>query len=105
LATGANLLRVLKWLSLFAEHDFNERHWHLSWFGVEPEFQGKGLGRRLLGHFCALVDSAGEAAYVTTDGPANVGLYEGYGFKVIREVSLFDVKNWLMKRPKTETHD
>lgn len=97
-ATGANLPRVLAWLSLFAEHDLQERHWHLSWFAVHPEFQGKGIGSRLLRYFCDHVDSAGEPSYVATSSARNVRLYMHHGFTIAREVSLFNVTNWLMKR-------
>jgi len=97
-ATGTNLPRVLAWLSLFGEHNLQERHWHLSWFAVHPEFQGKGIGSRLLRHFCDHVDSAGEPSYVATSSARNVRLYERNGFTIAREVSLFNVTNWLMKR-------
>ncbi len=98
-ATGANLPRVLSWLSLFPEHAFNERHWHVSWFAVDPEFQGGGMGTRLLDSFCERVDRAGEAAYVATSASRNLKFYERHGFTITQKKSFLNVTNWLMRRP------
>jgi GNAT superfamily N-acetyltransferase len=57
----------------------------LTYIGVAPSEQGKGLGKSLLAAFC---QAAGQACYrsvalsVETDNPAAIRLYTSYGFKV-----------------------
>ena len=53
--------------------------------GVDPDFQGHGIGRRLLGALLALADADGAAVFleVRTDNAAAIGLYESEGFVTI----------------------
>ena len=51
---------------------------------VEPEYQGKGLGRTIMEHIMDFIDkTAPKGAYITlmADVPA---LYEKFGFKLTR---------------------
>ena len=50
-------------------------------------------------HFCTIVDAAGDAAYLETDKPENVGYYERFGFETIGELDVLGVRNWFMRRP------
>jgi ribosomal-protein-alanine N-acetyltransferase len=53
--------------------------------GVDPDFQGHGIGRRLLGALLSLADADGAAVFleVRTDNTAAIGLYESEGFVTI----------------------
>lgn len=102
MATGPRLPRVLQWLSFLGEHDPSDRHWHLGWFAVDPELQGKGIGSMLLAYFCEQVDRTAEVAYVVTTEARNIKLYERYGFSTEYQNAFFGVTHWFMKRPPAE---
>ena len=53
--------------------------------GVDPAFQGHGIGRRLLEALLARADADGAAVFleVRTDNAAAIGLYENTGFVTI----------------------
>jgi GNAT superfamily N-acetyltransferase len=55
-------------------------HWYLALLGVDPAFQGHGLGSRLLEIGLQRVDSAHLPAYLETPNPDAVPLYERHGF-------------------------
>ncbi len=83
----------------WSKHHPTEPHWHLGPIAIVPELQGQGIGSQLLEHFCSHVDQAGQAAYLETDRPENVPLYERFGFKVTEEAPVLGVRNWFMWRP------
>ena len=58
-------------------------HWYLPWLGVDPAFQGQGLGGRLLSHCLEMVDADHLPAYLETPNPRTVRLYERHGFEVV----------------------
>ena len=67
------------------------------WFiGVNPESQGKGIGKRLMQEI--IQDHDQLPIYLETSVPQNVGFYESLGFHVYSEL-MFDHKLFLMKRP------
>jgi ribosomal protein S18 acetylase RimI-like enzyme len=101
-ATGLGLPRVLRWLSLLGEHDQGGQHWHVGWFAVDPELQGKGVGSMLLAYFCEQVDRTAEDAYVVTTEARNIKLYERYGFSTEHQNAFLGVTHWFMKRPPTK---
>lgn len=56
-------------------------YWWLPVIGVDPVHQHKGLGSALLRHALVRCDSDHMPAHLETGNPANVPLYERYGFK------------------------
>ncbi len=58
-----------------------EPHWYLPMIGVDPARQGQGLGAALLRHGLALCDRDGLPAYLESSNPANISLYERFGFE------------------------
>lgn len=95
---GLSTLRVLKWIPVWGKHDPKQAHWHFGRFAVKPERQGQGVGGKLLGHFCEGVNALEAAAYLATDRPDNVPLYEHFGFAVTGEAPVLGVPNWFMWR-------
>jgi ribosomal protein S18 acetylase RimI-like enzyme len=87
------------WQNEWARHDPLEQHWHLGPVGVLPSHQGKGIGTKLLSRFCQEVDACLSPAYLETDTGKNVRFYERFGFEVVKETEIFDVKNRNMWRP------
>ena len=80
------------------KHDPKQPHWHLDPLGVLPERQGQGIESRLLQYFCERVDQCGVPAYLETDKPENVRLYERFSFSVTGEAPVYGVPTWLMWR-------
>ena len=87
------------WQSEWARHDPLEQHWHLGPVGVLPTHQGKGIGTKLLSRFCQEVDACLSPAYLETDSDKNERFYKRFGFEVVKEAEIFDVKNRYMWRP------
>jgi ribosomal protein S18 acetylase RimI-like enzyme len=58
-------------------------HWYLPLIGVDPTHQGQGYGSALLQHAHARCDRDGKLAYLESSNPANLPLYERYGFEVL----------------------
>ena len=86
------------WHTEWACHDPLSQHWHLGPIGVLPSHQGLGIGSMLMERFCKEVDACLTKAYLETEGDKNVRFYEKFGFKVVSESEIFDVKNRYMLR-------
>jgi len=95
-ATDAD--RFLHMGSILAAHDLPEPHWHVGPVSVEPEFQGRGIGRSAVGLLCAEFDQYGRLAWLETDKPENVRFYIGLGFEVAEETEILSARNWFMRR-------
>lgn len=91
--------RIAYWYGIWRQNDPLEPHKHLGPIGVIPDYQGRGIGSELMQIFCRQIDANQTAAYLETDRPGNVGFYEKFGFYVIGETDIFDVKNYFMWRP------
>jgi GNAT superfamily N-acetyltransferase len=63
-------------------HDPDEELWQLDSIAVEPESQGRGLGRALIEFGLERARSSGAGAFLSTGTPRNVGIYERFGFRV-----------------------
>jgi len=69
-------------------------------FGVEPTRQGQGLGGGLLRALSDRCDREGLALYLDTETERNVCMYQRFGFRVLREITLpvVDMPAWEMIR-------
>ncbi len=63
-----------------------EPHWYLPLIGVDPAYQGRGLGSALLSHALALVDADKLPAYLEATTLDSRRLYERHGFEVVGEI-------------------
>lgn len=63
-----------------------ETHWYLPTMGVDPLAQGKGYGSALLTQSLKVCAHENVAAYLESTNPANVPLYQRFGFEVIGEI-------------------
>ncbi len=77
-------------------------YWHLGPFGVDPEFQGKGYGSKLLWPMLNRIDEADLPIYLETAVEKNVPMYEHFGFEVVLMETIPDttITNWAMIRRK-----
>ena len=91
-------VRVLRWVSLWAQRDPEEPHVHLGPLAVDAHLQGQGIGSAIMREHCRRLDSVDEAGYLETDKRENVRFYERFGFEVIGEAPVLDVPNWFMRR-------
>lgn len=93
-------------LSVFSdilrEHHPVVDHWYLPVTGVDPYFQGMGLGSTLLRHALARCDQDGLPAYLEASTPRNRTLYERFGFKEIGVIQAGSSPQvWAMMRHPT----
>jgi ribosomal protein S18 acetylase RimI-like enzyme len=79
------VLRAL--MKLEAAHP-RDPHYYLPFVGVDPEWQGRGLGAALLAPILARCDSERVPAFLEASTPRNRALYERHGFEVTEEFSL-----------------
>jgi len=82
----------------WAQHDLPEEHWHIGPVGVEPGFQGRGIGGQIMRQLCDSFDEARRIAWLETDKDMNVRFYEAVGFEVVERTSILDVPTWFMRR-------
>ena len=68
-----------------AHHPKVRPHFYLMTIGVDPKFQGQGLGSALLEATLAKIDARGLPAYLESSSPKNVPLYRRHGFEVTKE--------------------
>jgi GNAT superfamily N-acetyltransferase len=55
-------------------------HWYLAFVGVEPKFQGRGIGRALLAPVLNVADETGALCYLETPFPETHRYYDALGF-------------------------
>lgn len=91
-------LRVSTWLSAWAKSDPAEPHWHFGPIGVDPDAQGRGIGRHMLDVYCAELDDRAAVGFLETDKPENVDFYQKFSFEVVKEIQVIGVSTYLMIR-------
>ena len=67
----------------FLSYHPQEDHWYMPFMGVEPSFQGQGIGSALLKHSLKECDRTQHLAYLEASSERNVAFYERHGFRVI----------------------
>jgi GNAT superfamily N-acetyltransferase len=66
----------------------HERHYYLFILGVEPEWQGKGIGAALMRPILERCDREKLPAYLEATTPRNCELYLRNGCEVVEEIEL-----------------
>lgn len=80
---GAGASRVLRAHAMFeVAHPRDAPHYYLTLLGTRAEHTGHGYGLALLAEILRKVDETGMPSYLEASNPANVPLYERYGFHV-----------------------
>ncbi|MFO0690820.1 MAG: GNAT family N-acetyltransferase [Myxococcota bacterium] len=71
-----------------------EPHWYLAVLGVDPAYQRRGLGTRLLDGLCGLACAEPGPIYLESDRPESVDFYRARGFECLGELHPLDVACW-----------
>ncbi|WP_327147091.1 GNAT family N-acetyltransferase [Nocardia sp. NBC_01329] len=73
--------------------------WFLATVGVDPDVQGRGLGRAVLEPGLDAARSEGVPVYLETSSESNLGFYRQFGFEVVGSVDLPDggPRTWAMR--------
>jgi ribosomal protein S18 acetylase RimI-like enzyme len=82
------LPRVARAITALESNHPKERHYYLPFVGVDPDWQGRGIGSALLRPVLDRCDSEAMPAYLEASTPRNRALYERHGFGVIEEFQL-----------------
>ena len=81
--------RIMQLMHGFKEmRPIDEPHFYLSLLGTHTDHRGYGIGFSLLAENLAWVDGMGMPAYLEASNPANVSLYQRYGFETIGEFTV-----------------
>jgi len=86
----------------WAAADPAEAHWHVGPVGVEPGFQGRGIGGAVMRDVCAWLDEGAHVAWLETDKQRNVRFYSALGFEVAAHDIVVGVETWYMRREPQE---
>lgn len=99
LITGTNRRSGLRLLHEVDRRHPTEPHWYLALLGVDPRWQGRGVGAALLEPRLALCDAEQVPIHLETQKAQNVPWYERFGFRVTETVELPGCPPiWLMWR-------
>ncbi|MGH3090130.1 MAG: GNAT family N-acetyltransferase [Rubrobacteraceae bacterium] len=87
-AFGRRLPRVMRSLGHMDAKHPHEPHYYLFIVGVEPEWQGRGIGSALMRPVLDRCDRERLPAYLEATTPRNRELYRRDGFEVVEEIEL-----------------
>lgn len=86
--TWKRLPGVLSAFHMLEKKHPREPHFYLGVLGVDPDFQGRGLGTQLMQPVLEMCDRDHVPAYLESSKEKNVPLYERNGFKVTEVLQL-----------------
>jgi ribosomal protein S18 acetylase RimI-like enzyme len=97
---GRRLSPTLELIALMEAHRPKIEHYYLGPLGVDPPYQGRGIGSALLMPVLERCDVDHVPAYVESSHERNVPLYRRHGFEVTTEIAAprGGPKLWLMWR-------
>lgn len=82
----ADFVGIMEEMDRYHPHD--EPIWYLPVIGVDAAGQGKGLGSALMKHALQICDEQETRAYLESSNPANISLYERYGFEILGRIEV-----------------
>jgi GNAT superfamily N-acetyltransferase len=85
---GRGIARAQRGLTAMESGHPTVPHYYLDSLGVEPEWQGRGLGSALMQPVLARCDSERMPAYLNAGSPRSRDLYLRHGFRVTEEFRL-----------------
>lgn len=76
-------------IALEKDHPRHPEHWYLAAIAVDPDYQRRGLGARLIAPGLERADAEGRPAFLETTRPSAKDWYERLGFAVLTEAPGF----------------
>lgn len=92
-----NINKAIQREKTISKHYPKEGIYYLWFIGVSPEFQGKGIGEKLMREILADADQMQRAVYLETSTLKNIPWYQKFGFEVYGEQD-FGYKLFLLRR-------
>ncbi|MGB3636905.1 MAG: GNAT family N-acetyltransferase [Rivularia sp. (in: cyanobacteria)] len=94
------LMRIEAYSNLKKANKPSSPHFYINALGVNPQNQGKGIGKTILSqiHQMSEQDSDSHGVALDTQTQENVGYYQRFGYDVSTTAKLENVKNWFMFR-------
>lgn len=98
--TRRRFLNVLDHIDGARRRLIQEPYWYLWAIGVDPAYQGQGIGGRLLRPLLARSAADGLPCYLETQNEQNVEFYQRRGFRVlsVEQVPGHGIRYWTMLR-------
>jgi GNAT superfamily N-acetyltransferase len=96
--TWLALNRGIKLLDEMKKKHPKNPHYYLEVLGVEPSYQGKGIGSMILKSINEKADKEGVGCYLETAQPRNLPLYKRFGYQIIDQKIILGVTLWFMWR-------
>ena len=87
---GRDLARAQRGLAVMDTGHPRRPHWYLDSLGVDPDWQGKGIGSALMQPVLVRCDRERMPAYLNAGSPRSRDLYVRHGFHVTEEFVLPD---------------
>jgi ribosomal protein S18 acetylase RimI-like enzyme len=90
------------YMRLTTRHRPKEKHYYLTCLGVDPEFMGMKIGRKMLDTIHTIVDedTTSTGIGLDTENHDNIALYEHFGYKHIAMEELEGMMIYIMFRPR-----
>lgn len=97
---GFKMRRLGEYIDTVHQRLIPYKHWFLQTIGINPEFQNKGYGSKLLRPMISRIDKEGLPCYLETLDEQNVPLYEHFGFRIVDKSNIPETSliNWAMLR-------
>lgn len=91
---------VFDFLEPYHKEDVPEPHVYVFVVGVNPAFQGQGLGKALMETVIDKSQSSNTPVYLETASPATIAFYTKLGFSMVRELTDpgSKIKLWTFRR-------
>jgi ribosomal protein S18 acetylase RimI-like enzyme len=92
-----NISKAIQREKTISKHYPAENIYYLWFIGVSPEFQGQGIGEKLMREILADADLMRRPIYLETSTLKNIPWYQKFGFEVYGELD-FGYKLFLLRR-------
>ena len=75
-------------------------HWSLYTIGVDPDYQSRGYGSKIIQPILQMADSEGIPCYLDTSSERSLQFFRKWGFEVVRDVTApaYGPRYWVLVR-------
>lgn len=88
----------IKWLNQADKHHPALPHYYLEYIGVDPPYQGTGLGSCIMRNLVSKADEAEVGCYLENADPGNESFYQRFGFEPLAEEDVIGIHTWYLWR-------